>query len=334
MQWRQDWRQRGADDDDITQAWIAAEEQAAKAAEEAAAAEAAEEAAAKAAEEAAAAEAAEEAAAKAVEEAAAAKAAQEAAAKAAEEAAASCNDGHMNADELGVDCGGHCKYTPCGTCDDGWWNNEEIGTDCGGPHCPPCPDCPRECMGDICTAPPDYYYYTQGVPEKAGEGADAVGFCNTVCFQGEQAAGVGCHSQANVDRGALSGRLGQPPGATYRNRGARGNKRHDCSLCTTQDALAFKHAAEDPLGPACRDGVKNGDEVGVDCGGSCSWISCLNCDALECPMTDDPYTHHKRTVWTGPSYEKKSGVESTPAGNTFAARFWAPDVVATCCDLA
>ena len=49
-----------------------------------------------------------------------------------------CDDGVMNGNETGVDCGGSCS--PCPTCDDGLQNQGEEDVDCGGP-CDPCPSC-------------------------------------------------------------------------------------------------------------------------------------------------------------------------------------------------
>ena len=53
-----------------------------------------------------------------------------------DEEVATCEDGIMNGEEEGVDCGGPCP--PCPTCEDGIQNGEEEGVDCGGPDCPPC----------------------------------------------------------------------------------------------------------------------------------------------------------------------------------------------------
>ena len=51
-----------------------------------------------------------------------------------------CTDGIMNGNETGVDCGGPdcgpCQTTP--TCTDGIMNGSETGVDCGGPDCGPC----------------------------------------------------------------------------------------------------------------------------------------------------------------------------------------------------
>lgn len=55
-----------------------------------------------------------------------------------EDPPATCDDGVLNQDEEGIDCGGGCG--PCSgppTCDDGLHNQDEEGIDCGGP-CGPC----------------------------------------------------------------------------------------------------------------------------------------------------------------------------------------------------
>ena len=54
--------------------------------------------------------------------------------------APTCNDGILNGNETGVDCGGP-DCAPCATCDDGVQNGNETGVDCGGPDCAPCATC-------------------------------------------------------------------------------------------------------------------------------------------------------------------------------------------------
>ena len=51
----------------------------------------------------------------------------------------SCEDGIMNQNESGIDCGGPCK--PCPSCHDGIQNGDELGIDCGGI----CGDCEPYC---------------------------------------------------------------------------------------------------------------------------------------------------------------------------------------------
>jgi len=53
-------------------------------------------------------------------------------------ACATCDDGILNGDETGVDCGGSCAA--CATCDDGILNGDETGIDCGG-SCAACATC-------------------------------------------------------------------------------------------------------------------------------------------------------------------------------------------------
>ncbi|MEE9440208.1 MAG: M43 family zinc metalloprotease [Saprospiraceae bacterium] len=50
--------------------------------------------------------------------------------------APTCNDGIMNGNETGIDCGGSCDACP--TCNDGIQNGNETDVDCGGPDCAPC----------------------------------------------------------------------------------------------------------------------------------------------------------------------------------------------------
>jgi len=61
-------------------------------------------------------------------------------------ACATCDDGILNGDETGIDCGGSCAA--CATCDDGILNGDETGIDCGGPDCEPCQTGPCS-YGDI-----------------------------------------------------------------------------------------------------------------------------------------------------------------------------------------
>jgi len=52
-----------------------------------------------------------------------------------------CEDGVVNADETGLDCGG-TDCNPCPTCNDGILNGLETAVDCGGPECNECPYIP------------------------------------------------------------------------------------------------------------------------------------------------------------------------------------------------
>ena len=71
-----------------------------------------------------------------------------------------CDDGIMNGDETGIDCGGDCL--PCYSCDDGIQNGDETGVDCGG-DCDPCPTC------------------DDGIQNGNEEGVDCGGECPDIC---------------------------------------------------------------------------------------------------------------------------------------------------------
>jgi len=79
----------------------------------------------------------------------------------------SCEDGIMNQDEEGVDCGGPCA--PCNggfSCSDGIRNGTEIGVDCGG-ECLPCFPAQNLCF--------------DGIQNGGEEGIDCGGPCSLPC---------------------------------------------------------------------------------------------------------------------------------------------------------
>jgi hypothetical protein len=71
-----------------------------------------------------------------------------------------CEDGILNQDETGIDCGGSCP--PCETCSDGVKNQDETDVDCGGSSCGKCnngrscsddSDCvSNTCISNLCKA--------------------------------------------------------------------------------------------------------------------------------------------------------------------------------------
>ncbi|MCA9604116.1 MAG: hypothetical protein KC619_00890 [Myxococcales bacterium] len=169
--------------------------------------------------------------------------------------AAGCDDGVMNGEETGVDCGGACLGCADGvlckldvdclsgfcdpteecaapTCSDGIRNGDEIGIDCGGVTCPGCGD------GELCIAGSDC---ASGVCEGV----------SSTCATATCTDGVMNGDETDVDCG----------GAT-------------CPACPTGggcesliDCMSgvCSHSMCDA--PSCTDGVRNGDETDVDCGG-------------------------------------------------------------------
>jgi gliding motility-associated-like protein len=217
-----------------------------------------------------------------------------------------CNDGIQNGNETGVDCGGDCA--PCPTCNDGIQNGNETGVDCGG-DCAPCPtttDCGSEttdvevCLGSVCgdvgteVCLPVFVgnfnslgglqltlnynganlEYTRTVPNTAlASGATAgnpsdgeIGLVwndinlTGVTFPADEVAFEICFT-VEVDT---------PTPVTFEN--SDGNPRAFDELGTRLPAVGNPGSINQNCGnePTCNDGIQNGDETGVDCGGSCA----------------------------------------------------------------
>ena len=154
------------------------------------------------------------------------------------------------------------------TCVDLVQNQDETDVDCGGSTCPACQN------GQRCTDPTDC--------EETCNGMICVTHCSNDTLDG---------NESDVDCG---GRCA-PCGA-----GARCNTPSDCRtmVCTNT-------GTSDECQPVtCHDGVQNGDETGLDCGGSlcapCGFdcASTTGAPATECEALVDLYNHTKGGMWT------------------------------------
>ncbi len=173
-----------------------------------------------------------------------------------------CDDGILNGDETGVDCGGSCPNA-CATCDDGILNGDETGVDCGG-------SCPTACV--TCD---------DGILNGDEEGVDCGGSCPNTCatcddgiLNGDE-TGVDCGGScptacATCDDGILNG---DETGV-------------DCGgSCPTACAT-------------CDDGILNGDEEGIDCGGSCPNSCGGGCNDTEVTLTIVLDNYPEETSWS------------------------------------
>ncbi len=229
-----------------------------------------------------------------------------------------CDDMVQNGDETDVDCGGpvcdpcpdgnmcnegpDCRSKQCddGTCtppacDDGVQNGDETDVDCGGPDCDACPD------GNMCVEPTDCQSGTcEGmicVPATCKDGllngdetdVDCGGMC-PACDDGEMCnVGMDCTSQvcdpmdmtctpAACDDGVQNGDEtdvdcgGATCPACDGGEGCMDNSDCISGVCDPQSMLC--------LDPTCADGVQNGTETDVDCGGG----ACPGCDDGEMCM--------------------------------------------------
>ncbi len=254
-----------------------------------------------------------------------------------------CSDGIQNGNETGIDCGGpDCAACPTATCSDGIMNGNETGVDCGGPDCVPCmaAECGAGssnfnlCIEDACDIPVngnfcldvtvsnftnitglqfrldypaanlDFTSFTSPSAlgaalqfnenadgdlraiyvdaDQSGESLDDNTIIATICFTNETAATT-VIDVASLQVGNTSGMVDGPIGndGTINAAGCGG------AMPTCSDGI--QNGAETgvdcggPDCPACQtatcsDGIQNGNETGVDCGGP----DCSPCMAETC----------------------------------------------------
>ena len=187
-----------------------------------------------------------------------------------------CTDGIQNGDETGVDCGGS-SCAPCNTpptCTDGIQNGDETGVDCGGSSCAPCQ---TACNDNEVTLSITFDNYpeetswtltndsgtTVASASYTTANADGSTVTETFCltddcytFTINDAYGDGiCCSYGNGSY-SLTG-----PSGSITSGGSFGSS----------EATNFCFGGT--TAPTCTDGIQNGDETGIDCGGS----SCTPC---------------------------------------------------------
>ncbi len=165
---------------------------------------------------------------------------------------ARCDDGMMNGNETGVDCGGSCD--PCPTCDDGIKNQGEAGVDCGGP-CGPCPSCDDNILNQD-----ESDIDCGGSCEPCLTGA----FCNMVT----DCISLKCRDSLCVDATCDDGIANQDE-----ERVDCGGPCDPCPTCNdgilNQDEEDVDCGGQCMPCPTCDDGIANQDEEYIDCGGSC-----------------------------------------------------------------
>ena len=188
-----------------------------------------------------------------------------------------CSDGIKNGNETGVDCGGTC--VACPTCNDGIKNGNETGIDCGG-ACPPCATCmnisveirtdqfPQEIswniknsVGTIVASGGNYSSYHTLIK-------------NTYCLQ------EGCYTFNIADvygDGILSpGYFKVLQGTTELVSYSPFGKSKTANFCLGSSTYL-----------SCNDGIKNGNETDVDCGGSCP--PCESCTNIAVEIRTDQF---------------------------------------------
>ncbi|NNF34899.1 MAG: T9SS type A sorting domain-containing protein [Saprospiraceae bacterium] len=219
-----------------------------------------------------------------------------------------CDDGIQNQDETGVDCGGVCPACP--TCTDGIQNGDEEGIDCGGSDCAPCPcldngvtltivldNYPEETTwqvvsgGNVIDSGGPYGSFPDG--STVVENICLIDGCFDFIIYDSYGDGLCC--QYGSGSYTLTD---DSDGSTLASGGAFGSSETtnfcvDGSPvipgCMDPSAHNYDPAANQDDGSCetCSDGIQNGDETGVDCGGTNP-----NCSDCPIPGCMDPTAHN------------------------------------------
>jgi hypothetical protein len=183
-----------------------------------------------------------------------------------------CTDGTQNGTETGVDCGGSCPA--CETCIDGIQNQGETGVDCGGP-CTACPTC--DAPTGLAASPSDIEaslswnaassattYNIRAREIGSATWVTGNGLPSPVSFTGLTACS---DYEFQVQSGCSTEISAWSSSSNFTTTG--------CSTSSCNDGLqngnetGIDCGGECPACPTCTDGVLNGNETGIDCGGSC-----------------------------------------------------------------
>ena len=162
------------------------------------------------------------------------------------------------------------------TCEDGIQNGEETGVDCGGPDCPDCPPCgdltltivldnyPEETSWTISAGP--NFYASGGTYGSEPDGSTII---EMPCLP------EGCYDFNIFDSYGDGMCCGYGDGS-YLLEDASGNVLASGGSFSSSETTNFCITVGGGPDPTCDDGIQNGDETGVDCGGSCT--ACPTCD--------------------------------------------------------
>ncbi|WP_020536232.1 M43 family zinc metalloprotease [Lewinella cohaerens] len=233
-----------------------------------------------------------------------------------------CDDGIQNGNETGVDCGGpDCAACPVApTCTDGIQNGNETGIDCGGPDCPACPVDPT-CTDVIVSITLDNY------PEETSwtitdNGGSVVASGGTY---GNQADG----STVNITVCLVDGCYDFTINDTYGDGicCSYGNGSYSVTIdgnkVASGDSFGSSETTNFCIGgspaPTCTDGIQNGSETGVDCGGP----DCAPCNTGGCTDTNVNFNNFESGwgIWNdGGSDCRRSANDAAYSNGSYSIR--------------
>ena len=165
------------------------------------------------------------------------------------------------------------------SCTDGVQNGQETGVDCGGPDCPPCASCPDNEVS-----------MTIILDDYPGETTWELTDANNILLAsggpyGGQPAGSTVNESFCLPDGCYDYTIFDSYGdgiccaygnGSYTLTDSNGNVLASGGAFTTSETSNFCFGSGPP--PTCDDGIQNGQETGVDCGGP----DCAPCDTGGC----------------------------------------------------
>lgn len=187
-----------------------------------------------------------------------------------------CLDGIQNGQETGIDCGGP-NCLPCPTCDDGILNGDEEDVDCGGS----CEDC--ICFDQTLTLRIQFDHYPEETswsirsPEgvtiaTAGPFTEAVGL-STYTEEIVLSEGQYVFSIHDSYGDGICCNYGE---GNFQLTDSNGSVLIAGTEFAAAASVAFCIRANVDT---CNDGIQNGQETGIDCGGNCRPCTELACAA-------------------------------------------------------
>ncbi len=215
-----------------------------------------------------------------------------------------CNDGIQNQGETGVDCGGPCPACP--TCNDGIQNQGETGVDCGGP-CDPCSStsyCASKAnnnnyeyiknvafsnINNTTGKDGGYGNYTS-LTANINQGSSypisiTPGFTSSsykeyfevyIDFNGDNDFSDDGEKVFSANgNSTVSGNVNVPSWAVVGTTRMRVQMQwnnainNPCATLNYGEVEDYSVSISGGGTPTCNDGIQNGNETGVDCGGSC-----------------------------------------------------------------
>lgn len=225
----------------------------------------------------------------------------------------SCTDNIQNGNETGVDCGGP-DCPACPTCSDGVQNGDETGVDCGGPDCAPCP-----CNGNGVTLTivlDNYPEETSWIIRNSGGSTVAAGGTYGSQADGSTVIEVACLPDGCYDF-IISDSYGDGICCSYGSGSYTLTDDSDGSTLASGGNFGSSETTNfcvgGGTGPTCTDGIQNGQETGVDCGGP-------DCPACPCDVASglgaSPSDTEASLTWSAATGANDYNIRARATGTT------------------